>query len=33
MNLNIYSQYYDLLYKDKPYKEESQYVFTELTKK
>lgn len=33
MNFNLYSQYYDLLYKDKPYKEESEYVFNTLTAK
>lgn len=31
MNFNLYSQYYDLLYKDKPYKEEAAYVFKTLT--
>ncbi len=31
MNFNLYSQYYDLLYKDKPYMEEAEYVFKTLT--
>ena len=31
MNFNLYSQYYDILYKDKPYKEEAEYVFKTLT--
>lgn len=33
MNFNLYSQYYDFLYKDKHYKEEAEYVFNTLTAK
>ena len=32
MTFDLYSKYYDLLYKDKPYETESDYVFNTLTK-
>ena len=31
MNFNIYSKYYDLLYKDKNYQQEAEYVFDSLS--
>ena len=31
-NFNLYTKYYDLLYSDKDYLEESKYVFGLLTK-
>lgn len=32
MNFDIYSKYYDLLYKDKNYQQEAEYVFATLSK-
>lgn len=33
MTFDLYSKYYDLLYKDKPYEEEAGYVFDTLTQR